>query len=291
MKINSFTLIILSFILFSSCEDVFTSIKEIEIPDHENKLAVFAELSDDKGVFSVSYSKIITDNQSYIPQDAEITVLENGSPFFKFSFKGYDKKSFDSINLSKKIKEGNEYELIVENDKYGKATAKQIVPLKPDFYNLKYKKDGYLNNDGYKSDLFSFDLNDDPNNENYYLIELSGIYDNNIFENRLYADSEDPSLKNFYFYNRSGLIVSDKNFDGSQIKILTYFIGYESLSKIKLRLYSITKDYYHFLLSYDQYSDSKDNPFAEPVNIHSNIQNGYGMFQVSSYKESVLDIE
>lgn len=292
MKINIVLLFFALFIGFSSCEDVFTSVKEIDIPVHNSKLAVFSELSGNQGSFSVSFSENITENNPYVPLNAEITVLENGNPFYKMSFKGTDSKSFQVKNLGKNITEGNEYTLIVENDKYGKATAKQIVPLKPNFSNLKYKKDGYIDGGGVKSDLYSFDIKDDGNAENYYMIEATGYFSkNDTYGNPLYLDSDDPSVKYFWFSSKSGLIITDKNFDGTQTKILIYSSNYNEYEKIKMRLYSITKDYYNFLLSYNQYSNSNDNPFAEPVNVHNNIENGFGMFQANTYREIELDIE
>lgn len=293
MKTKIFILFLFAITVLQSCEDAFTTIKEIEIPEHESKLAVFANLSDNQGDFSISYSKIITNNNDYIPINAEITILENGNPFYKTNFVGSDNKSFYVKDLGKSIAEGKEYTLIVENSTYGKATATQIVPRKPDFTNMKYKKDGYITSGGYKADLFSFDINDDASDENYYLVESYGIFsfDNETSEQNLYLSSEDPSVKQFWFGSKNGLIISDKNFNGSVTKILTNFENYNQFKKIKLKIYSITKDYYHFLLSYNQYQDANGNPFAEPVNVHNNIGNGYGLFQVNSSKEMILVIE
>ncbi len=293
MKAKIFILFLFAITLLQSCEDAFTTIKEIDIPEHKSKLAVFVNLSENKGDFSVSYSKIITNNNDYTPVNADITILENGNPFYKTSFIGSDNKSYFEKDLGKSISEGKEYTLIVENTAYGIATSKQIVPRKPEFSNLKYKKDGYIASGGYKTDLLSFDINDDPAIENYYLVESYGTFSqgNETWEQNLYLNSEDPSVKQFWFSSKGGLIISDKNFNGSVSKILTNFENYNQYKKIKLKIYSITKDYYHFLLSYNQYQDADGNPFAEPVNVHNNIENGYGLFQVNSSKEMVLDIE
>lgn len=293
MKPKIFIFFLFAITFLQSCEDAFTTIKEIEIPEHKSKLAVFANLSENKGDFSVFYSRIITNNNDYTPINAEITILENGSPFYKSSFIGSDNKSFLEKDLGKSISEGKEYTLIVENSTYGKSTATQIVPRKPDFSNLKYKKDGYIVSGGYKTDLLSFDINDNASDENYYLIESYGTISqgNETMEQNLYLNSEDPSVKQFWFRSKNGLIIADKNFNGEVTKILTNFESYDEFKKIKLKIYSITKDYYHFLLSYNQYQDSNGNPFAEPVNVHNNIENGYGLFEVNSSKEIVLDIE
>jgi hypothetical protein len=293
MKTKIFIFFFLILTVLQSCEDAFTTIKEIDIPEHDSKLSVFADLSENKASFSVSYSKIITENYGYKPINAEITILENGIPFYKTSFIGTDDSSFSEKYLGKIITEGKEYTLIVENSTYGKATAKQTVPRKPDFSNLKYKEDGFINPEGYKADLLSFDINDDASVENYYMVEGYGIksYGNEFREDPLYLNSEDPSLKEFWFGSKIGFIIADKNFNGSITKILTNLEIYNQIEKIKLKVSAITKDYYHFLLSYKQYQEADGNPFAEPVNVHNNIENGYGLFQVNSSKEIILDIE
>jgi hypothetical protein len=280
-------------ILLISCEETFTSVKEIDIPEHDSKLAVFADISQNKGSFSVSYSKSITDSKDYVPVSAEITILEQGNPFFKMSFSGSSYNSFKQKTLRTNIVEGYEYTLIVDSEKFGTATSKQIVPAKPDFSNVKFKKDGFINNDGFKSDQLSFDLKDDKNTVNFYMVQAEGLsfVNNDTLTETLYLNSNDPSVKSFWFGEKNGLIISDKNFNGTVFKIITDLKIYNNNPKMRLRVTSITKDYYHFLLSYNQYSNSNDNPFSEPVNVHNNIVNGYGLFQVSSFLDYFVKIE
>lgn len=282
-----------SIFVLISCEEAFTSIKEIDIPEHESKLAVFADMSGNKGSFSISHSRSIIDNKDYTPVSAEISILENGSPFYKFSFSGSSANSFKQKIFSGSFVEGFEYTLIVENDEYGSATAKQIVPVKPVFSNVKFKKDGFIDNDGYKSDLLSFDLSDDISTENYYLVQAEALsfINNDTFTEPLYLNSNNPATKSFWFGEKNGLIISDKNFNGTVTKIITDLKIYNNNSSGRLSISSITKDYYYFLLSYNQYSNSSGNPFAEPVNVHNNIKNGYGLFQINSKKDYIFKTE
>ena len=43
-------------------------------------------------------------------------------------------------------------------------------------------------------------------------------------------------------------------------------------------LLHINKDYFKYLKSLNTYENVQDNPFAEPVNLYSNVKNGYGFF-------------
>ena len=284
--------LILSFVLIS-CEDAFTTVKEIDIPEHEKKLALFANFSESEGSFFVSHSKNISDNGNYENVNATITVFENGIEFLKFDYSGNNSEGWEEKKFVKNMAEGNEYTLIVKNDKYGTATSKQTLPKKPDISNIKYKKDGFIDPDGYKSDQLSFNINDEKNIENYYMIEAMylSIYEQDTFENNIYFESNDPSTRSAYFNDVTGLIVSDKIFDGTNPKLILGVDNYDFFDNISLKISAITKDYYNFLLSYDQYSNSNGNPFAEPVNVHNNIENGYGLFQVSNPSNFLVEIE
>ncbi|MBY5957420.1 DUF4249 domain-containing protein [Membranicola marinus] len=48
--------------------------------------------------------------------------------------------------------------------------------------------------------------------------------------------------------------------------------------RILVRLSNLSEDYIRFLKSSRQYTANQDNPFTEPVEIYSNIKNGYGVF-------------
>jgi hypothetical protein len=48
--------------------------------------------------------------------------------------------------------------------------------------------------------------------------------------------------------------------------------------KPTVELLSINEDYFRYIKSVNSYDNALDNPFAEPVNVFSNIKNGYGFF-------------
>ena len=86
------------------------------------------------------------------------------------------------------------------------------------------------------------------------------------------------------------LIWSDKYTDGNEVTVrFRYYTGYEYIEgkardteriHFLFSLQSINKDYYTYLKSVDVYWETGggENPFAEPVVIHSNVENGYGIF-------------
>ena len=56
-----------------------------------------------------------------------------------------------------------------------------------------------------------------------------------------------------------------------------YFYSYKTLS-ITLYLHNISKSYYYYRTSLELYENASRNPFAQPVQVFSNISNGFGIF-------------
>ena len=47
---------------------------------------------------------------------------------------------------------------------------------------------------------------------------------------------------------------------------------------LRFYLYNISQDYYYYRRSLELYNQTNGNPFAQPVQVFSNIQNGFGIF-------------
>lgn len=81
--------------------------------------------------------------------------------------------------------------------------------------------------------------------------------------------------------------LKDINFNG-KVKEVVLFIQHTDLEPVLLsgnrfvkpivELHSITEDQYKYRKSLNTYRGAEDNPFAEPVLVHGNIKNGYGVF-------------
>ncbi len=53
-------------------------------------------------------------------------------------------------------------------------------------------------------------------------------------------------------------------------------------TQIWLTLSSVSADRYLFEQSYSIYQNAQNNPFAEPVILHNNIKNGFGIFTTAA---------
>lgn len=61
--------------------------------------------------------------------------------------------------------------------------------------------------------------------------------------------------------------------------------------KVMVELQAITKDLYRYYKSMELYRISASDEFAEPVKIHSNVKNGWGIFGALSYDRHLLEFE
>ena len=85
--------------------------------------------------------------------------------------------------------------------------------------------------------------------------------------------------------------MKDVNFNGRQkqlkVSVASYMLNdikYSSRppSRPYVKVYQVTEEYFKYIKSLSAYQNSSDNPFAEPVNVYTNIANGYGIFSANT---------
>jgi hypothetical protein len=84
-------------------------------------------------------------------------------------------------------------------------------------------------------------------------------------------------------------IFADDVINGKEYSLSVYTDYYEEKflidSQISVLFQSISPEYYDYLKSRTLYNDVKNNPFAEPIRVYSNITNGIGIFGGFSYSK------
>ncbi len=302
-KTNYILLVLLLIVIFSSCDDAFTTIRELELPEHEKKLSVFSTMYGSTCEIFVSHSKSIDDNSPYKQVTANVIIRKNDMEFFSFVYPD-DLKTGNLISpfidFPKSINEGEKYTLEVVSDEFGTAKAVSTVPELPVIDNITYDENYYI--EEYDTlDKLEFNIIDPEENDNYYLFNInSTIYKRNKYHLYLYISTDDPIIKETYWDFDKGIIISDKTFNGQKRKIslkVNYYANINpneekiDLDTVLINSKGITKDYYNFLLSKIQHDQADDNPFAEPVNIYNNIENGYGLFSIENSEVKVIKIK
>ena len=147
----------------------------------------------------------------------------------------------------------------------------------------------------------SVNFDDPENTQNYYLIETYSVNEYLVIKNSDTTEYELDTTKQFMvltdevFQNggspwREQGLFNDLLFNG-QNKTLELEIpndswsgsedGYDwSYKTLTLRLYlhNITLSYYYYRTSLELFQNASGNPFAQPVQVFSNVENGFGVF-------------
>lgn len=175
------------------------------------------------------------------------------------------------------------YRLEIENTGFGHVAATSMIPITPQLVSAKQTTEL---TPGSSSQFikFSVGLKDDGIKPDCYYLRafiikkgyLPGASNNNIMPCDIFSDdnviiTDNSTLK--------GVIFNDAAFTSANYELIVY-TPYRVTKDFNLwfELSSITTDYYKYLVSIIMQNNAGQNPFAEPVVIKSNVQNGTGIF-------------
>lgn len=172
----------------------------------------------------------------------------------------------------------------------------EIVPI----VNVERIENVRTDADGMKWDEIHIRFNDPAAEGNLYVISFNK---KNDLRNFIAGDvfTYDPSVEqvldrssDFFDGDDDGttskakaIFVRDDLFNGQQKDLVLYIKNATITSAIQsgdepaITLLNTTLDYYNYCRSYVLAQEVNDNPFSEPVNVQTNVKNGYGIFTVA----------
>lgn len=174
--------------------------------------------------------------------------------------------------------------------------------------SIEYREDGGIGPDFEESvSLLRVNFNDPPGENNYYKFSLLPI--NNPIVMDTFINQQDTFIYEREKYNiylssneisaiesRGYIIIDDEAFDGQNHTTDIVFELYNNsdedtdINDFKLDWAVLSEDQFQFEKRLSIYRDSDDfGPFAEPVSIYSNVENGIGIF--AGQNQKLLDIE
>ena len=307
MKLIKYIAFVFALSILAACnENFFTPVVEINLTPHKSKLVVFASfyaesdslvvyltrsrsaLDTAQPYFIIRDTIRLSNGQFYVNQiynygdilpDAKVELFRNEALWgaFKVNNRG-------QYILRQKIPaDGATYRIRAEVSGYDVVEATQKMPAVAMLDSVRYVKDGAVVQDGidtYKADEFTYFLKDPAELGNYYAVQ--GLYynsrqNNNSYPQILYQQSLDKLAQ-------SGFL-SDKSFNGKAYNWRNHGRFYFSMNKgdrLEYSLFNTTSEAFLFTRSKELNENAKDNPFAEPTILYSNIKNGYGLFALST---------
>ena len=187
------------------------------------------------------------------------------------------------------------YTLEASASGYESVNATNSIPSAVPIYQLDTVTS--TNNDGETILEATITFQDPPNVSNYYMLEVfvTGMYydeweqDSIEIREPLQISCDDINVETVNRFNFGGfentylyLMLKDQNFDGENYALTFTVINYAELKDMDLfgeiRLVNTSEEYFNYLKSFNMYQRTINNPFATPVQVYSNVNNGMGIF-------------
>ncbi len=308
-------------LLASACETVV----EIELPEEGNRIVVNGLVpSDSSWIMRITQSKdpletvdfftsiftpiknaevVITDNEG---NTINLTYSEDIPEFVDCEFENCDAYGY-FVNPSA-AKAGMNYTLQVNANGFPSVTSQFLIPEKVPIKSAEIGEVVTINTGDFSENEVDGNITfqDNPNERNFYTFEVYSIVaytiDNvdpdtgEIISSDTITDyfqisvsSPDPSVVNSDAdFATSFLLINDNLSNGSEYN-LNFKIDYFNSQGFIYVFKHISEDYYNYLLSYENFQFTDGNPFAEPVQIASNVENGLGI--IATYSSDTVSFE
>ncbi len=272
-----FSNLFLLFLLISCEKDV-----DIEF-NHEPKLCINCILNPDSLITaSLTLSHSLDNSGNFLKvNDAIITLFEEGALKGKLELQREGK-----YMLGKKPLAGKSYKIIAQAPGFEQIEATTIVPKQP---KIKYSKDttGFTE----YGNLIMYDLEvkiiDKPGKDNYWTFgtwEVGGIMYGGA-SRTINAPFIDPfnriidTAEKYGFRFFLQIRITDEGFDGQDLDfVIPDFVEWYEFKAQHFLNADENYDKYIKTVIINRLNETDELPFYEPIQIYSNIENGYGIF-------------
>ena len=257
----------------------------IDLDDSERRIVLNGILSPDYGLWlnvSESVGSDRADSYSYIGLPEATVTYYSGDELISTITGSNDGNYFER---DFKPVSNHEYRIVVNSEGLPEASAVVKIPVPAEISSFDTSaviRNISINDPSrYEVEFFmDFSFVDKGWEENFYM--LGAFYWEGDDYQPLNVDSEDLNM-NVYIQDGVEILAwNDHHFNGEkkefQVSFRLYqYTGFETV--ILFTLYSIDEDYFKYLKTYSQnFTVLNDDPLLyEAVQVHSNIENGYGI--------------
>ena len=206
---------------------------------------------------------------------------------------------------------GKEYKLVVSATGFNDVTCSDFVPEKVLIDTASVINFAGTDEEGHPFSEITLSFKDPINSVNYYELIVSdiGSYDAYYLranDNIITSESYYPSTLMFDAKRPTFLPFKDLDFNGTTKELKIYYsppyyinvdgddeTSYISSHLIDVHLRSVTEEYYKFRTSFLQHLNNKRGDILfgmnEPLNVYTNVTNGYGIF--AAYQTNTISLE
>ncbi|WP_293015027.1 DUF4249 domain-containing protein [Mongoliibacter sp.] len=289
---NLYFFLLFFFLLgFSACETVV----DVDIPFEKPNVTVVSNLKAGQSPeIRLSFSKHILDNRSAFERisDAKVTLGSASSTHSLIYDDASETYKADEIILEELV----DYSITVEVPGYETIQLNETIPQKVAIKEFIVR--GSTGEDWNRSDEISI-IFDDPVGENFYeisafqerIMTFEDQFGNERTETMIYPislRSKDPVYQQDYLWRT--ILFNDRLFDGRTFEMemtssgTAFSMEERELPEgfrvsIYIVLKSISKSYYLYENTFNLQAYSDGDPFAQPVQVYTNINGGLGILK------------
>lgn len=259
-------------LIFASCEKIVEFEEGVKTP----KIVVNSEMTEGGLTVHLSNSATVIENTQLLPIDDALVEFYDESGFLKtLTFDGngvyYASIEFDTLE---------NYTLKVEANGYPSVEASSYYPE----ITTEIESVDTSTIERFDEVLFKIviHLKDLGSKDHYYGIRLEGIMED-LSSNSIWYYPVDPvfDVRDYSTYratfNNSSFSNASKSLE-LLAQIYPYYEPDSRLIGLEIMVDTFSEQSYLYYRSYRQYQGTEGDFFAEPVQVYSNISNGFGFF-------------
>lgn len=297
--------LICSLILLAGCDDFFETTLPLEAPEHTPKLVVSCVINDTDEYIAATVTRTtglleedLSFEQRYV-KGAEVQIFRDGALFVQLDSIAFPNAGPNYITLlPEPVRSyGSTMEIRVSHPDFTTASGTAVFPEPIIPSRAVYDNFVGVDEFGEAAPGVEVTLQDPAGEDNYYeaLLLIRDTIFNSTFTEPLF--SADPATDEGLAFET--VLVRDALFDGQEYTVgLGAFIDWvfelnqqEPQYIATIQWSTVTEGVCSFSRSAELQLDIGDNPFAEPVTLFSNIENGEGFFGCRTMVEIVVEGE
>ncbi len=127
----------------------------------------------------------------------------------------------------------------------------------------------------------TFHFSDPPEIKNYYqVLVLSPVAMGSKRLLPVWMESDDLIFQELGDVDMDAALFDDSLISGKNysLKLRAYPFGTDPMRQMYVVLLSVTESYYKYMKATEFQENNEDNPFATPIQVYNNIENGLGIF-------------
>jgi Domain of unknown function (DUF4249) len=293
MRLSTFVLF--CSVLMFGCEKEL----DLEVPFKGQKLVINAFNNPDSiWLLQLSLTRHVLDTNYYffqVPRSAVVTIVDPSNDavvdvltadnLFESTYKG-----------TSKPEPGKEYRIRVVTSDYGTAEATCVIPHPVPITKIEIDSVSFFQSNSLGLKIY---FKDPPAQKNFYNL--------NFLAHTFYLDYRtNDTIRNIghvYFevgestliddvISMSDLYITDTFFDGDEhtltVRVNRRYFDSRAATSLHVVLSNITEPYYQYMTTSKLQANSGGDPFAQPVQVYNNVQNGFGIF--AGYSQSVVEL-